>query len=319
MYRNLGNFELKIPKIVSKIGFQPSESVSTDLLHGQKVELFIKRLDKIPGESSGNKYFKLKYNLETAKAQGKTQILTFGGAFSNHIHASAIAAKAHGLRSIGVIRGELVYPLNPTLVAAKENGMIFHPMSRSLYKEKYKVQHLKEWMDIYGDYYLIPEGGTNELAIQGTREILDEVDTAFDFICVPIGTGGTFAGLYASAKSHQKVLGFSALKGEFIHQEIRELLAHHKLVGNKEYKLFSNYHFGGYGKISGDLIQFIRNFSDSSAIPLDPIYTGKMMYGIFDLIEQGFFPKNSRILAIHTGGLQGIAGMEQRFNFQLYP
>jgi 1-aminocyclopropane-1-carboxylate deaminase len=315
----LGIFDTKLPEFVSKRPFIPTESVNPELLPYKHVAFFIKRLDKIPGESSGNKYFKLKYNLQAAIAQGHTQVLTFGGAFSNHIHATSIAAKTNGLSSIGVIRGELVFPLNPTLSAAKDYGMLFHPISRSSYKDKYKEEHLKKWLDMYGDYYLIPEGGTNQLAIEGTKEILEESDAEFDFICTSIGTGGTFAGLYASTKNHQRILGFSALKGEFVHQEIRELLAHHKLVADKKYTLFSGYHFGGYGKINSELIQFMRNFTAYTSIPLDPVYTGKMMFGILDLIQQGFFPKGSKILAIHSGGLQGIPGMEQRHNLKIYP
>lgn len=295
-----------------------TEKIDPGILPAKNLSLFIKRLDQIAGNSSGNKYYKLKYNLEEAKNQGKSKILTFGGAFSNHIHASAYAARAHGLGSVGIIRGELVYPLNPTLFSAKENGMVFHPIGRSAYKEKYKEEHLKNWRDLYGDFFLIPEGGTNKWAIQGTKEILEESDAAFDFICVPVGTGGTFAGLFASAKSHQMVLGFSALKGNFIHKEILDLLTNFGLEGEKKYALYDRYHFGGYGKINNDLIRFLRNFSASTSIQLDPLYTGKMMFGIFDLMQKGFFPENSRILAVHTGGLQGIAGLEQRFNIKLY-
>lgn len=313
----LGNFKLKLQEIVSAIPKIETEKVQHSLPLKKKVALFVKRLDKMPAEISGNKYFKLKYNLHYAKSNHYTQILTFGGAYSNHIYASAKAAMIHGLKSIGVIRGELMLPLNPTLSAAKEFGMKFHPLGRSDYKDKYNETLIDLLKTLYGDFYMIPEGGTNELAIRGTQEILNSDDQAFDYICTPVGTGGTFAGIYSSAGNHQKVIGFSALKGNFIHEDVKQVLSKYVKRSVTNYELINAYHFGGYAKIKNELLEFMGAFTSATSIALDPVYTGKMMYGIFDLIKQGYFPEGSSILAIHTGGLQGNAGFEKRLRLSL--
>ncbi|WP_114748320.1 1-aminocyclopropane-1-carboxylate deaminase/D-cysteine desulfhydrase [Pleomorphovibrio marinus] len=310
-----GNFIPKLQEIVHLTS--ETEKIQHPLLHEKNVALFVKRLDKLPAQISGNKYYKLKYNLQYAKSKQYTQILTFGGAYSNHINACAKAAMIHGLQSVGVIRGELMLPLNPTLSAAKGFGMKLHPLSRSDYRNKYSKEVNDQLKSLYGDFYSIPEGGTNALAIKGTQEILNAEDLGFDYICTPLGTGGTFAGIYSSAAIHQKVIGFSSLKGEFIHEEIRQILLKYKVNSDIEYELINAYHFGGYAKIKNELLEFMRAFTAATSIALDPIYTGKMMFGIFDLIKQGHFPEGSNILAIHTGGLQGNAGFEQRLNLSL--
>ncbi len=165
----------------------------------------------------------------------------------------------------------------------------------------------------FGDFYLIPEGGTNELAIKCCEEILMPEDDIYDYICTCVGTGGTISGLINASKSHQKILGFPALKGDFLKQDIR------KFATKTNWELIPDYHFGGYGKIKPELITFINTFKRDYNIPLDPIYTGKMMFGIFDLIKNGYFPKNSKILVIHTGGLQGIAGMNLKLKRKNWP
>lgn len=270
----------------------------------ENVSLTIKREDLIHPFVSGNKFRKLKYNLIEAKSQKCDTLLTFGGAFSNHIAAVAAAGKEQGFRTIGIIRGEeLSENQNPTLLFAKSNGMQLEFISRENYRlktESFFIDHLKQQ---FGDFYLIPEGGTNELAVKGCEEILAEADSEFDYVCCAVGTGGTIAGLINSAKSHQKVLGFPALKGDFLQEEIC------KFAAGRNWELISDFHFGGYGKINEDLIRFINAFYKETKIPLDPVYTGKMIYGIADLIRQDYFPKGSKILAIHTGGLQGVSGM----------
>ena len=169
----------------------------------------------------------------------------------------------------------------------------------------------------FGEFYLIPEGGTNSLAIKGTMEILEQKDFRADIICCSIGTGGTFAGLLATAKATQHVWGFSALKGEFIHQEIERLLLENQISPLCKYKIISNFHFGGYAKFTQELIDFIQNFKSLTGIPLDPIYTGKMIYGLYELVKDGSIPEGSEILAIHTGGLQGIRGFNKKNDTQL--
>ena len=152
----------------------------------------------------------------------------------------------------------------------------------------------------------MPEGGTNELAIKGCEEILTNQDKIFNFVCVPVGTGGTISGLINSANENQKILGFPALKGDFLRKEIS------LFTRKDQWSLINDYHFGGYGKINSELITFINQFKQETKIPLDPVYTGKMIFGIVDLIRKGYFKNGSKILAIHTGGLQGISGMNMK-------
>lgn len=270
------------------------------------LELFIKREDLIHPLISGNKFRKLKYNLLQAKAENQTTLLTFGGAFSNHILAVACAGFEHNFKTIGIIRGEeLIDKINenPTLKKAQELGMQFKFVSREWYRTKNENESIEQLKNEFGGFYLLPEGGTNELAIKGCEEILTNEDEIFTHICCSIGTGGTISGIINSSFSGQQVIGFPSLKGDFISKEISNFV--HKANWN----IISDYHFGGYGKISDELIRFINDFYSQHKIPLDPIYTGKMMFGIDDLIKNNYFPKGSKILAIHTGGLQGINGM----------
>ncbi|WP_228236131.1 1-aminocyclopropane-1-carboxylate deaminase/D-cysteine desulfhydrase [Allomuricauda sp. M10] len=284
----------------------PNQHIDHPLLKEKGVTLYIKREDTIHPLISGNKYRKLKYNLVEAKNQGHSTLLTFGGAFSNHIAAVACAGKEHGFHTIGVIRGEELqdqWQHNPTLALAHAQGMRFHFVSREDYRQKEEASFLESFKKLFGDFYLLPEGGTNDLAVKGCAEILTESDATFDVICCAVGTGSTVAGLINASQKHQKVLGFPALKGDFLNESISHF-AH-----NDRWQLMTDYHFGGYAKMTGELIHFINDFKNKTGIPLDPIYTGKMLFGIFDLVNQKVFPRNTQILAIHTGGLQGIQGM----------
>lgn len=270
------------------------------------VDVFIKREDLIHPFVSGNKYRKLKYNLLKAKEDGYSVLLTFGGAFSNHIAAVAFAGKENNFKTIGIIRGDELREKiedNPTLKFAQENGMQFEFISRAQYSDKQSPEFEKELRRRFGNFYLIPEGGTNELAIKGCEEILTADDAQFDYICCAVGTGGTISGIINSALLHQKVLGFPALKGDFLKKEIC------KFASNENWELIADYHFGGYGKVNLELIEFINNFYQDNNVPLDPVYTGKLVFGVADLIEKNYFPDKSKILIIHTGGLQGIQGM----------
>ena len=283
---------------------------------GRNLTLSIKREDLIHPTVSGNKFRKLKYNLKEAKRQNKQILLTFGGAFSNHIAATAAAGKEFGFETIGVIRGEeLAQKIieNPTLRYAESCGMKMKFVSRNDFRKKDSQEFIDELKRQFGNFYLIPEGGTNNLAINGCEEILDTADGEFDFICCSAGTGGTVSGLINTALSHQKVLAFSALKGDFLNEEI------HKFAKRKNWELLTNYHFGGYAKMTPELITFINDFKRQFKIPLDPVYTGKMVFGIIDLIKSNYFTGQTKILAIHTGGLQGIAGMNQRLKQQNRP
>ncbi|HJS00283.1 MAG TPA: pyridoxal-phosphate dependent enzyme [Flavobacterium sp.] len=280
------------------------------------ISVTIKREDKIHPVVSGNKFRKLKYNLLQAKEENKSTLLTFGGAFSNHIAAVAFAAKENGFYCIGIIRGDELsdkIEQNPTLKFAQECGMQFEFVSRENYRLKNETFFLDSLKQKFGDFFLIPEGGTNELAVKGCQEILTAEDQEFNYICCAVGTGGTISGIINSTLPHQKVLGFPALKGDFLQDEIRIF------AQNENWELINDYHFGGYGKVNQELIQFINQFYIDNQIPLDPIYTGKMAFGVLDLIQKNYFPAHSNILLIHTGGLQGIQGMNAKLKNKQLP
>ncbi len=286
----------------------PNEFITE--IHG--VSLFMKREDLLHPEVSGNKFRKLKYNLKNAIFEKHSKIVTFGGAYSNHIAATAAAGKLYGLKTIGVIRGEELgkdlektIQENPTLQFASSCGMEFEFISREDYRKKDSDEMLERLQKKFGLLYLVPEGGTNSLAIKGCEEILSEEDKNFDVVCCAVGTGGTISGIINSSSEAQKIIGFPALKGDFLTSEVE------KLTTKKNWGMAIDYHFGGYAKVNSDLVNFINNFKLQYNIALDPVYTGKMMYGIFDLISKDHFSENTRILAVHTGGLQGIPGMNQ--------
>ena len=295
----------------------PVKLVSHFILEEKGIELAIKRLDLVHPEVSGNKFFKLKHNLKQAKSEQKTKILTFGGAFSNHIYATAEAAKAENLQAIGIIRGEKTSPLNTTLAHAAMLGMHLNFIDRKSYRNKTDPDFIASLNEKFGDFYLIPEGGTNQSAIQGTQEILSSQDSRFSHICTAIGTGGTFAGLYSTLTADQTLLGFSSLKGEFIHQEIADLIEKYDLTSKGSYEIFIQYHFGGYAKHKQELIDFIWWFYESFGLVLDPVYTGKMAFGIWDLVQKNYFPPGSKIMMIHSGGLQGNLGFTERSGIKL--
>jgi 1-aminocyclopropane-1-carboxylate deaminase len=268
----------------------------------------MKREDLIHKYISGNKFRKLKYNILEAKNQQKNTLLTFGGAYSNHISATAYAGKLFNFKTIGIIRGEelannlsATLEENSTLKFASEQGMKFEFISREDYKNKSSKLFLKQLEHKFGDFYLIPEGGTNKLAIKGCKEILTNSDHKFDYICTAVGTGGTIAGLIDSAENNQKIIGFSTLKGDFLNKEIQNIT-----TNKTNWKLNTDFHFGGFAKINKQLVTFINEFKEIYKIKLDPIYTGKMMFGVNKLIEDNYFKNGTQILAIHTGGLQGI-------------
>ncbi len=273
----------------------------------------IKREDLLHRLVSGNKLRKLNYNLLEARDQKHHTILTYGGAFSNHIAATAAAGKICGFKTIGIIRGdelgvrlEDTLRTNQTLKTAHDHGMQFKFISRARYKDKDTAQFQKELQLEFGTFYNIPEGGTNHLAIKGTSEILITTDkTEYDVIAVAAGTGGTAAGIINSASPHQKVIVFSALKGDFMRDEIL------KYTHRSDFTVVDDTKFGGYARSNDELIEFMNLRFRESGIPLEPIYTAKMMYSLEQLINTGVISTESRILAIHTGGLQGITGYNE--------
>ncbi|WP_084532490.1 1-aminocyclopropane-1-carboxylate deaminase/D-cysteine desulfhydrase [Arenibacter palladensis] len=283
-----------------------NQEVDLSILSKKQVTLVVKREDLLHPFISGNKYRKLKYNILEAKQRGLDTILTFGGAYSNHIAATAYAGNLYGIKTIGVIRGEELsenWMLNPTLAEAHRHGMDFRFISREAYRRKSESTFLKLLDKDLGPYYLIPEGGTNVLAVKGCEEILTPQDRDFNVLCSSVGTGGTLAGIINSSLSYQRIIGFPALKGDFLKKDIRNFTA------KENWEINTDYHFGGYAKVSEALIEFINYFKEKTNIPTDPIYTGKLLFGILDLVKNDYFIPGTKILAIHSGGLQGITGM----------
>jgi 1-aminocyclopropane-1-carboxylate deaminase len=234
---------------------------------------------------------------------GHDTLLTFGGAYSNHIFATAAAGKELGLKTIGIIRGEKTLPLNHTLAFAESCGMKLHYVSRETYRKKTETEFIEQLHHQFGNFYLIPEGGTNELAIKGCTEfatqINEEID--FDYLCLSIGTGGTMAGMIEGINASRKIIGFSSLKGgAFLQEELKNFSSAEKL----NWSINTDYHLGGYGKITPELMAFIEDMKTNYQLPLDQVYTAKMMMGVFDLIRKNYFEHGSSILVLHTGGLQ---------------
>ncbi len=273
------------------------------------IRLLVKREDLNHPWVSGNKWWKLKYNLE--KLTVKT-ILTFGGAFSNHIFATAAAAKELGLESIGVIRGERIEPLNHTLTFAEQCGMKLHFISREMYRRKGEPDFIASMKERFGNFFLIPEGGTNSLAVKGcqefAREKLSHLD--FDFLMLPIGTGGTMAGIIAGLEGRRQVLGVSVLKnGGFLSNDIGFLLQNNFGQSYGNWEVLTSYDHGGYAKVTQELLDLVSAMKMKHNLPLDTVYTGKLMSAVLKEAERGRFQRGSTVLALHTGGLQGIGGL----------
>jgi 1-aminocyclopropane-1-carboxylate deaminase len=287
------------------------QEIHLPLLKEAGIQLLLKREDLNHAFVSGNKWWKLKYNLEEAIRQ-KKKILTFGGAYSNHLFATAAAARECGIESIGIVRGELTFPLNHTLSFVKEKGMTIEFVSREKYRRKHSSEFIDELKNKFGDFYLIPEGGTNSLAIKGCIEFAQQLKTIkHDCLLLPVGTGGTIAGLIIGTEGKQKIIGVSVLKGDFHHDEISQLLEAEKksvdTYGN--WSVLTSYHHGGYGKVTRELADFIRVMREDHNLPLDPVYTGKLLWAVIEEVKKGSFARGTTILALHTGGLQGGYGI----------
>jgi len=266
------------------------------------VRVLVKREDLNHPYVSGNKWWKLKYNLEEASRQGKETLLTFGGAYSNHIYATAAAAHELGFKSIALIRGEETQPLNSTLRFAKERGTKIYYVTREAYRAKSASEFVQQLHKRFGDFYMIPEGGTNDLAVKGVEEFAHSLGNDFDYLCCAMGTGGTLAGLIRGLENAKEVLGFPVLKGGAFLKEGAE-----KLIGINytSWKVYPEYHFGGYAKTTPELLEFISSYERMHNHMLDQVYTGKMFYGVYDLMHQNYFRRGTTILLLHTGGLQG--------------
>ncbi|NJL77585.1 MAG: 1-aminocyclopropane-1-carboxylate deaminase/D-cysteine desulfhydrase [Saprospiraceae bacterium] len=291
----------------------PIQEIEMPVLVAKKIRLLVKRDDLLHPQVSGNKWRKLKYNFLEAQSLGFQKVVTYGGAFSNHLAAVAAAGKYLGFDTFGIIRGEAHYPLNPTLQFAASCGMQFYFIPRATYRTIDRLAFAQQTFPF--PFYFLPEGGTNALALQGCEEIISEVAIQLtpqlpDYYCLSVGTGGTMAGVVKGLRNKAKVIGFAALKGDFLHREVQTLLGE-AAFGNWEIAL--DYHFGGYAKFQAELIEFINSMQRNYQLPLDPVYTGKTLFGILDYVKKDYFIPESTILMIHTGGLQGIAGFNQRF------
>ncbi len=296
------------PKLIElEKQFQPSPltQIFDPLLEYKEVELWIKRDDLIHPVISGNKWRKLKYILDHALTIGSDTIISMGGAYSNHLHALAFAGKQLEINTIAYVRGERPESFNPTLEDLQLWGMELRFISRTEYRQLRNYKGYSDLPGIQKGEYWLPEGGSTELALRGVGEIVSGCEIGFDIVSVPCGTGTTLAGLITSVPTHCMVLGFSALKGAgFLTQDVEKLLT--EIYSQKaSWTIQLDYHFGGFAKCNNDLLLFIKQFFENHAIELEPVYTGKMFYGLFDLIQQGYFEPGKKILAIHTGGLQG--------------
>lgn len=288
----------------------PLERLIDPLFEAKSLEVWIKRDDLIHPFIMGNKWRKLKYNLHFARENGYEGILTVGGAYSNHIAATSATCRENGLKSIGIIRGEELLPSsNNTLRRAVENGMQLQFVSRESFRE---MRENREGIsDRDPGYFYIPEGGTNELAIRGCEEIIGELELPYHYLVTPLGTGGTMAGLLKGLKGRSKVLGFSALKGDFVTGDFQKLRQKYN-ISYTNYRIITDFHFGGFGKVTDLLINFINQTRKTVNLLLDPVYTGKMYFGLLRLIEMDFFERGSILVILHTGGLQGIEGYNEK-------
>ncbi|WP_266366933.1 1-aminocyclopropane-1-carboxylate deaminase/D-cysteine desulfhydrase [Tellurirhabdus rosea] len=301
------------------------------------IALYLKRDDELHPAVSGNKWRKLKYNLLEARRLGHDTLLTYGGAYSNHIHALAAAGQVFGFRTIGVIRGEDHRERDtPTLAYARAQGMHLHFVSRAQFRDKTGAGFQESLRQQFGRFYNVPEGGTNALAVQGVAEVVAEIRAQLgrepDYLCCPVGTGGTLAGLVSSRTGATQILGFAALKGlqtlEAVADPSRGLaqaqILFQETIDDQKTgeplkrsattsRVLTGYHFGGYARTTPELLQFIRQFEARTGVRIEQVYTGKMLYGIYDLARQGFFPDKATVVALHTGGLQGRSGELELF------
>jgi len=295
--------------IEKTFGHSDLTQINEPLLDAWGLELYLKRDDLLHPIISGNKWRKLKYILEHALSLKSHKIISMGGAYSNHLHALAYVGKALGIQTEARIRGEQAKQLNPTLKDMQEWGMQLEFVSRSDYRQLREYKHYNELPSIQGGEYWLPEGGATDLALTGVAELVTEINMDYDVLCVPCGTATTLAGIVNSQLAHNhQVLGFAALKGAgYLTDEVKKLLKNSDCHQN-EWLIELQYHFGGFAKVKPELINFIQQFEQRHKIQLEPVYTGKMLYGLYDLIAQGYFKTGQRIIAIHTGGLQGNRG-----------
>jgi len=294
----------RLQALQRQLGVSTLSRIVDSATRAHNVELWLKRDDLLHPVISGNKWRKLKYPLNDALYAGAHTVVSMGGAYSNHLHALAFAARELGLHSAAYIRGERSQALNPTLTDLQRWGMQLHFVSRSAYRDLRYSEMAAGALNLQAGSYWIPEGGASRQALTGVAEIVSELDCAYDVLVCACGTGTTLAGLIGAARAETKILGVAALKGgEFLHRDIPALLG--RLQPVCDWELLLNYHCGGFAKTRPELTDFISNFRLTHDVPLEPVYTGKALYAIYDLLNKDYFVAGQRIVALHTGGLQG--------------
>ncbi|EOD69365.1 1-aminocyclopropane-1-carboxylate deaminase/D-cysteine desulfhydrase [Amycolatopsis vancoresmycina] len=277
----------------------PLVELRDERLEQYGVQLLLKRDDLIHPEVPGNKWRKLRHNLEAARDQGFTRLLTFGGAFSNHIRATAAAGHYLGFESVGVIRGEEHLPLNNSLAYATSRGMVLSYLDRATYRRKTEPDVLAQLLEQFGPCYVLPEGGSNALAVRGCAELTMEITADFDVIACACGTGGTLAGIAGGLSADQRALGFAVLKGgQFLDDEVRRLQREAFGATTVNWVIGYDFHFGGYAKRKPELDGFIAGFAARHGITPDWVYEAKMLFGLFARIEAGAFAPGTRIVAV---------------------
>ena len=294
------------------MNFKLNQQIFSEQYLNNEIEVFIKRLDLIDPFISGNKLFKLKHNVDRALFEKKNMLITFGGAFSNHILATAAYAKKKNIDCLAIIRGEEYSELNPLLTLAKEYGMNFCFVSRKEYAKRNDNNYISELIRKYKKAFIVPEGGNNKLGVLGAEEILETQDKSFDYIICPIGTGATLSGIVNSSKKTQKVIGFNCVNDTiYTNKKISQK------TNKKNWEIINEFNFGGFAKFDNLLIEYLKKFKLNYKITLDLNYTAKMFFGFEKLIERSYFQRKSKVLLIHTGGIYGNLGFNYLYDLDL--
>ena len=298
------NLHPRLDTLEKKFSASPLTQILDKALSDRRVELWIKRDDLLHPIVSGNKWRKLKYALNHALYNQADTLISMGGAYSNHLHALAFSGQQLGMKTVAFVRGERPAQLNPTLTDLQQWGMQLDFVSRSDYRQLRQYKNYDSLPNLASGQYWLPEGGATDLALQGVGEIMSELKQEFDVLMVACGTGATLAGLIAAAPVDMQILGVAALKGgDFLNADVKQLLP--QTITQQNWQILLDYHFGGFAKYTSELKLFMREFAAKHDVALDPIYTGKLLFAFYDLLNQGYFKPGQRILILHTGGLQG--------------
>ena len=294
------------------MNFKLNQQIFSERYLNNEIEVFIKRLDLIDPFISGNKLFKLKHNVDRALLEKKNMLITFGGAFSNHILATAAYAKKKNIDCLAIVRGEEYSELNPLLTLAKEYGMNFCFVSRKEYAKRNDNNYVSELIRKYKKAFIVPEGGNNRLGVLGAEEILEKQDKSFDYIICPIGTGATLSGIVNSSKKTQKVIGINCINDtKVINKNISQK------TNKNNWEIINEFNFGGFAKFDNLLTEYLKKFKLNYKITLDLNYTTKMFFGFEKLIERRCFQRKSKVLLIHTGGIYGNLGFNYLYDLDL--